>query len=240
MTAQHIHSEPIYALGLLIQGMKYVHEEYADQIKGSSSYQGPLLSTVQKLSIICQNDINRLHRTIDKHKGNQSDEMIYTPYYEGCDLVKEIIETVMLLATVEDSRFAVKAARDMLSHVRKQIEEGAPETNQPMPQQEKMLELVLKTKWYRMIESGEKKEEYRDIKPYWWKRIFTSECPDDIIPRGVYPQRHTHVRFRLGYAKNTPTMVWKLGAIGVGNANPEWAEGHMGRMIKLPLIERIS
>jgi hypothetical protein len=34
-----------------------------------------------------------------------------------------------------------------------------------------ILPLVLKGKWYDMIASGEKKEEYRDAKPYWAKRI---------------------------------------------------------------------
>lgn len=104
-----------------------------------------------------------------------------------------------------------------------------------------MLELVLKKKWFDMIASGEKKEECRDIKPYWWKRIFTSPMPiGNHLMDGFYNGRHSTVRFRLGYAKDAPTMVWKLGDVGVGNAKPEWAEGHMGRMIVLNLIERIS
>jgi len=107
-----------------------------------------------------------------------------------------------------------------------------------------MLELVLKGKWYRMIEAGDKSEEYRDIKPYWLTRIFTSgkymaSMGKNIMPGG-YNGRHSHVRFRLGYAKDAPTMVWKLGHVGIGDATPQWAEGHMGRVIVLPLIERIS
>lgn len=35
----------------------------------------------------------------------------------------------------------------------------------------KVLDLILKGKWYDMIASGEKREEYREIKPYWNKRI---------------------------------------------------------------------
>lgn len=38
----------------------------------------------------------------------------------------------------------------------------------------KILDLPLKAKWYNMIESGEKKEEYRELKPYWQKRLM--EC----------------------------------------------------------------
>ena len=36
----------------------------------------------------------------------------------------------------------------------------------------KTLHLNLKAKWYDMIESGIKKEEYREIKPFWEKRLF--------------------------------------------------------------------
>jgi len=36
---------------------------------------------------------------------------------------------------------------------------------------EKELYLPLKEKWYRMIESGEKREEYREITPYWCQRL---------------------------------------------------------------------
>lgn len=35
----------------------------------------------------------------------------------------------------------------------------------------KTLHLVLKKKWYDMIENGIKKEEYREIKSYWIKRL---------------------------------------------------------------------
>ncbi len=35
----------------------------------------------------------------------------------------------------------------------------------------RILHLVLKRRWYEMIERGEKTEEYREIKPYWTKRI---------------------------------------------------------------------
>lgn len=34
-----------------------------------------------------------------------------------------------------------------------------------------ILHLTLKKKWFDMILSGEKKEEYRDIKPFWNKMI---------------------------------------------------------------------
>jgi hypothetical protein len=104
-----------------------------------------------------------------------------------------------------------------------------------------MLDLVLKAKWFDMIESGEKKEEYRDVKQFWWKRIFTSYYPNlDILSNGGYNGKHSTVRLRRGYGKNAPSMVWKLGHVGIGFAKPEWAEGHMGRMIVLPLHKRLA
>ena len=35
----------------------------------------------------------------------------------------------------------------------------------------KILDMPVKAKWYEMQESGEKDEEYRDITPYWEKRL---------------------------------------------------------------------
>ena len=35
----------------------------------------------------------------------------------------------------------------------------------------KAIDLVVKAKWYDMEASGEKPEEYREIKPYWIKRL---------------------------------------------------------------------
>lgn len=70
----------------------------------------------------------------------------------------------------------------------------------------KILDLPLKAKWYDMIESGVKPEEYREIKPYWEKRL---------INRG-----YTHVRFRYGYTKRT--MLREIESIRFGYGNPEW------------------
>lgn len=101
------------------------------------------------------------------------------------------------------------------------------------------LELVLKEKWYRMIESGEKKEEYRDIKNYWWKRIFTSDYPEYLPRQGGYNGKHKYVRFRLGYAKDAEYMIWKVGHYRIDEANPKWAEGSMDTMIVISLNTRV-
>ena len=69
-----------------------------------------------------------------------------------------------------------------------------------------VLPLVLKGKWYRMIESGEKLEEYRDGTDYWWTRI-ANWCGI-----GIY-RSYIVVEFRLGYQRNAPRMAFITGPV---------------------------
>ena len=61
-----------------------------------------------------------------------------------------------------------------------------------------ILHLNLKKKWFDMILSGEKKEEYREIKPY-WNRVFSTYIK---IKGKVYHPSDVIIRFSNGYAKN--------------------------------------
>lgn len=91
----------------------------------------------------------------------------------------------------------------------------------------KILHLTLKKKWFDMIASGEKTEEYREIKPYWWKRLVTglsleawaaSPGPDpDFIP-------YTHVRLQHGYKKYAPYILAKIDDIRFDLPEPGWCE----------------
>lgn len=76
------------------------------------------------------------------------------------------------------------------------------------------LHLNLKKKWFDMILSGEKKEEYREVKPYWTKRLknFLEEKPFDYII------------FKNGYQKNAPTMKVELVSINFGWSKTEWSD----------------
>lgn len=87
----------------------------------------------------------------------------------------------------------------------------------------KTLDLPLKKEWYNMIEEGVKKEEYREIKPYWCKRFIGQEEPlpsqrNECQTCNLTP--YTHVRFRYGYTKRV--MVFELKDIVIGKGNPEW------------------
>lgn len=64
-----------------------------------------------------------------------------------------------------------------------------------------MLTLTIKKKWFDMIKSGEKKEEYREIKPYYDKRF---GWKDDEKLRTY--QITTDIKFRNGYSKTSPTL----------------------------------
>ena len=95
----------------------------------------------------------------------------------------------------------------------------------------KILDLPLKAKWYNMIESGEKQEEYRRIKSYWCKRLL--KCEDKLIDGITIRTDYTHVRFRYGYTKRT--MLFELHEIDIDYGNPEWGapENEMVFILKL-------
>ena len=78
----------------------------------------------------------------------------------------------------------------------------------------KELKLVLKKKWFDMIASGEKKEEYRDFSEYWQSRL---------LEKGRWDVRpFDAVTFFLGYTKNRPSITFRLILIGYGEGRPEW------------------
>jgi len=61
----------------------------------------------------------------------------------------------------------------------------------------KILHLTLHKKWFDEILSGKKKEEYRDIKPYWTTRLFNKD---------MTPKEFVSILFRNGYNKNSRNM----------------------------------
>lgn len=110
----------------------------------------------------------------------------------------------------------------------------------------KIIHFPLKAKWYDMTESGEKCEEYREIKPYWLKRLFhvinlnhthyediDNECAEfycnpehygelksDIMMGGIVAKDYTHALLRYGYTKRS--MVLPIKEITCGYGNPKW------------------
>ena len=62
----------------------------------------------------------------------------------------------------------------------------------------KVLHMTLKKKWFDLIISGIKTEEYREIKPYWDTRL---------------SEEYDIIRFKNGYNKNSPTFDIELKGI---------------------------
>ncbi len=88
----------------------------------------------------------------------------------------------------------------------------------------RILHLTLKKKWFDMIASGEKREEYREIKPHWNARLGNKS--------------YDAVLFRNGYNKDSPSMLVELKEItahGIGRR--EWgAPWHSVYILRLGRI----
>ena len=103
-----------------------------------------------------------------------------------------------------------------------------------------MLTLPIKKKWFDMILSGEKKEEYREIKEYYETRfqnlfgaitIYPSSFFSDrskyellqgeAVPEEIRKEGIQEIIFRNGYSKNSKEIKarWRLR---IGKGRPEW------------------
>lgn len=110
------------------------------------------------------------------------------------------------------------------------------------------LRLSLKTKWFEMTKAGIKNEDYREITPYWVKRLTQfdkGECDVDyacqFLKKGkeyndnnsfgrfkysfCFPKKYDTNTMTLGYPKSTDTeRILKLEnkGIEIRTGNPEW------------------
>lgn len=73
-----------------------------------------------------------------------------------------------------------------------------------------MLILPIKKKWFDMIVSGEKKQEYRAFNQYYGSRFGKYGIPGEI-----------EVMFRNGYSKSSPSAICKVHVHG-GTGIEEW------------------
>lgn len=77
-----------------------------------------------------------------------------------------------------------------------------------------MLVLPIKKKWFEMIASGEKKEEYREIKPYYDSRFMNIFGFD-------YLNKRVEIVFRNGYSANSPSIKC-LCILNKGYGKQKW------------------
>lgn len=81
---------------------------------------------------------------------------------------------------------------------------------------ERILHLTLKKRWFDMILSGEKPEEYRENKPYWQKRLI------DYNSCRVCIKSFDYVVFKNGYSKTARMMKVKWLGTQLGKPAFKW------------------
>lgn len=69
------------------------------------------------------------------------------------------------------------------------------------------LRLTLHRRWFDMIQTGQKKEEYREIKPFWITRL---------------NKDYTRVEFINGYHTDADRFTVGLKKISVGYGRKDW------------------
>ncbi len=84
-----------------------------------------------------------------------------------------------------------------------------------------VLTLTVSKQWFDMIVACEKTEEYREIKPYWIKRLTTNcEVAYDVAAETycgeVLYRPYTHVLFINGYRKDSPRIEKEIESITIG------------------------
>ena len=84
-----------------------------------------------------------------------------------------------------------------------------------------VLTLTVSKQWFDMIVACEKTEEYREIKPYWIKRLTTNcEVAYDVAAETycgkVLYRPYTHVLFINGYRKDSPRIEKEIDSISIG------------------------
>lgn len=81
-----------------------------------------------------------------------------------------------------------------------------------------MLTLPIKKKWFDMILSGEKKEEYRAMKSYYHSRFENI----GLLNRVLEPTDAIRwIKFRNGYSTQSPSFYARV-KIRMGEGKPEW------------------
>lgn len=77
---------------------------------------------------------------------------------------------------------------------------------------ERVLHLTLHKRYFDMIASGEKPEEYRELKAYWFKRLtYIGEF-----------RKFEYIVFTNGYATDAPRIVVECKGISIGEGRSEW------------------
>ena len=85
----------------------------------------------------------------------------------------------------------------------------------------KVFTLNVSKQWLDMIVAGEKTDEYREIKPYWIKRLTTNCVVEYDVALETYCGKvlyrpYTHVLFINGYRNDSPQIEKEIESITIG------------------------
>lgn len=86
----------------------------------------------------------------------------------------------------------------------------------------KVLTLTVSKQWFDKIVSGEKTEEYREIKSHWIQRLTTGyfeaaiDATEDILYVKVSYRPFIHVLFINGYHKDSPRIEKEIEGVTIG------------------------
>ncbi|MBS9773826.1 MAG: ASCH domain-containing protein [Tenacibaculum sp.] len=104
----------------------------------------------------------------------------------------------------------------------------------------KTLHLTIKKQWFDLIKLGKKKEEYREIKPYWSKRLLEDSGNDvtelelcEALKYAYHPSWDNEIIdtavkdyyviiFKNGYRKNAPTLKVEYKGLKISRGKTEW------------------
>lgn len=114
-----------------------------------------------------------------------------------------------------------------------------------------VLKLTVTKEFFDLIKSGEKSEEYREIKPYWVERLtqiskkenYTSkEASESLLndknsfpnnwgseeypvrPMYCFPKEYSHIEFKNGYSKDAPTIITECKGISIGKPTKQGSQ----------------
>lgn len=105
------------------------------------------------------------------------------------------------------------------------------ETGTAMKTDANVLHLPIKGVWFNMIASGEKKEEYRDVKRYYIDRLrkkvpLTKNGGIDLVAHDAHDiwatEKFDILHLTAGYGHDKPQLWAEIKSITIGPGNPAW------------------
>lgn len=111
---------------------------------------------------------------------------------------------------------------------------------------EKILHLTLKKKWFDMILSGEKKEEYREFKGYWINRLgYFYQSSSGCLDGGYWNEEMKNlpdlICFTNGYGAHRPSFIIRVNDWYLKESkHPEWGGDTENKQFIFSLGEIVS